>query len=218
MMNMSKEDLILQRLEEIEAKVSLVHERAVAAQNFRREIQPVMNDAVKVMLHELGDIETGFQLEDLFELLKTSLRNVKNLTYTLKQLENIIDLWNTMEPLMKGTVPKAIAYLDDLEQKGVFRTYQAMLTLRGKVAQEYGPEQIEEMGDAFVFLIGMLSKLSDPKVRMMIEKASDAFTTMDLENVKECGPIGLIRAMGSPEARQGLGVMVEMTKTLGKLK
>lgn len=217
-MTMSKEDLILQRLEEIETKLALVHERAVVSQNFWHDMQPVMNDAFKVMLHELGDIETGFQLEDLFVLLKTSLRSVNNLTYALNQLETLINLWGTAEPLMKSTVPKAIAYLDDLEQKGVFRTYQAMLNLRAKVAQEYGPEQIEEMGDAFVFLIGMLSKLSDPKVRLMIEKASDAFTTMDLDKAEPCGPIGLMRAMSSPEAKQGLAVMVEMTKTLGKLR
>lgn len=218
MMNMSKEDLILQRLEEIETKLALVHERAVVSQNFWHDMQPVMNNAFKVMLHELGDIETGFQLEDLFVLLKTSLRSVNNLTYTLNQLETLINLWGTAEPLMKSTVPKAIAYLDELEQKGVFRTYEAVLNLRAKVAQEYGPEQIEEMGDAFIFLIGMLNKLSDPKVRMMIEKASDAFTTMDLEKANPCGPIGLMRAMSCPEAKQGLAVMVEMTKTLGKLK
>lgn len=217
-MNMSKEDLILQRLEEIETKVALVHERAVVSQNFWHDMQPVMNDAFKVMLHELGDIETGFQLEDLFTLLKTSLRSVNNLTYTLNQLETIINLWGTAEPLMKSTVPKAIAYLDEMEQKGVFRTYQAMLNLRAKVAQEYGPDQIEQMGDAFVFLIGMLGKLSDPKVRNMIEKASDAFLSMDLEKAEPCGPIGLMRAMSSPEAKQGLAVMVEMTKTLGKLR
>jgi uncharacterized protein YjgD (DUF1641 family) len=217
-MNMSKEDLILQRLEEIETKLALVHERAVVSQNFWHDMQPVMNDAFKVMLHELGDIETGFQMEDLFVLLKTSLRSVNNLTYTLNQLETLINLWNTAEPLMQSTVPKAIAYLGELEQKGVFRTYEAMLNLRAKVAQEYGPEQIEQMGDAFVFLIGMLGKLSDPKVRLMIEKASDAFTTMDLDKAEPCGPIGLMRAMSSPEAKQGLAVMVEMTKTLGKLR
>jgi uncharacterized protein YjgD (DUF1641 family) len=217
-MNMSKEDLILQRLEEIETKLALVHERAAVSQNFWHDMQPVMNDAFKVMLHELGDIETGFQMEDLFVLLKTSLRSVNNLTYTLNQLETLINLWNTAEPLMQSTVPKVISYLGELEQKGVFRTYEAMLNLRAKVAQEYGPEQIEQMGDAFVFLIGMLGKLSDPKVRMMIEKASDAFTTMDLEKAEPCGPIGLMRAMSSPEAKQGLAVMVEMTKTLGKLR
>ena len=215
---MSKEDLILKRLDEIEAKVALVHDRAVAAQNLRHELQPIMNDAFKVMLHELGDIETGFQLEDLFDMVKTTMRNVKNLTYMMKQMENIIDLWHTSEPLLKHTVPKAIAYLDDLEQKGVFRTYQAMLTLRAKVAQEYGPEQIEEMGDAFVFLIGMLNKFKDPKVREMIEKASDAFTSMDLKDCEPCGMFGMVKGMSSPEAKQGLGVMLEMTKTLGKLK
>ena len=217
-MTMSKEDLILQRLDEIENKLALVHERAVLSQNFWHEMQPVMNDAFKVMLHELGDIETGFQMEDLFDLLKTFLRSVNNINYTLQQLETMINLWHTAEPLMKTTVPKAISYLDELEQKGVFRTYEAMLNLRAKVAQSYGPDQIEEMGDAFVFLIGMLSKLSDPKVRLMIEKASDAFTTMDLDKAEPCGPIGLMRAMSSPEAKQGLAVMVEMTKTLGKLR
>jgi uncharacterized protein YjgD (DUF1641 family) len=217
-MTMSKEDLILQRLDEIENKLALVHERAVLSQNFWHEMQPVMNDAFKVMLHELGDIETGFQMEDLFDLFKTFLRSVNNINYTLQQLETVINLWHTAEPLMKTTVPKAISYLDELEQKGVFRTYEAMLNLRAKVAQSYGPDQIEEMGDAFVFLIGMLSKLSDPKVRMMIEKASDAFTTMDLDKAEPCGPIGLMRGMASPEAKQGLAVMLEMTKTLGKLR
>ncbi len=215
---MSKEDLILKRLDEIEAKVALVHERAVAAQNLRHELQPILNDAFKVMLHELSDIETGFQLEDLFDMLKTTMRNVKNLTYMMKQMENVIDLWHTSEPLLKSTVPKAIAYLDDLEQKGVFRTYQAILSLRAKVAQEYGPEQIEEMGDAFVFLIGMLNKLKDPKVRELIEKASDAFTSMDLRDAQPCGMFGMVKGMSCPEAKQGLGVMLEMTKTLGKLK
>ena len=217
-MTMSKEDLILQRLDEIENKLALVHERAERSQNFWHEMQPVMNDAFKVMLHELGDIETGFQMEDLFDLLKTFLRSVNNINYTLQQLETMINLWHTAEPLMKTTVPKAISYLDELEQKGVFRTYEAMLNLRAKVAQSYGPDQIEEMGDAFVFLIGMLSKLSDPKVRMMIEKASDAFTTMDLDKAEPCGPIGLMRGMASPEAKPRLAVMLEMTKTLGKLR
>jgi len=215
---MSKDDLILKRLDKIEAKVALLHERAVAVQNLQHELQPIMNNAFKLMLHELGDVETRFQLEDLFDMLKTTMRNVKNMTYMLKQLENIIELWHTMEPLLKTTMPKAIAYLDDLEQKGVFRTYQAMLNLRAKVTQEYGPEEIEQMGDALVFMIGMLNKLSDPKVRTMLEKAMDAFASMELDKAKECGPFGMIRAMGCPETKQGLGVVIEMTKTLGKLK
>lgn len=217
-MSMSKEDIILQRLDEIESKLTLVHERAVRSQNFWHDMQPVMNDAFKVMLHELGDIETGFQLEDMFELLKTFLRSVKNITYTLEKLETIINLWNTAEPLMKGTVPKAIAYFDSLEQRGVFRTYEAMLNVRAKVAQTYGPEEIERMADSFVFLIGLLKKLADPKVQNMIDKGVEAFAHVDMEKATPCGPIGLMRALATPEARQGLGVMVELTKTLGKLR
>lgn len=215
---MSKEDLILKRLDEIEAKVALVHERAVAAQNLQHDLQPVMSGAFKLLLRELEDVEAEFQLEDLFDMLKTTMRNVKNLAYMLNQLNSILSLSHTVEPLLKTGMSKTITYLDDLDQKGIFRAGEAMLNLGTKVTQKYGPEEIEQLGDVLVFMIDMLNKLSDPKLRNMIEKATDAFAAMDLDRTQECGPFGMVRAMCCPEAKQGLGVMIELTKTLGKLK
>ena len=46
---------------------------------------------------------------------------------------------------------------------------------------------------------------------------ADLMSTMDLGDCKECGPIGLVTGMSSKEARKGLGVMLELTKSLGKL-
>lgn len=215
---MDKQDLILERLDAIESQLAVVHANAEAANSLKQELSPIANDAFRVLLHELGDVENGFQLEDLFDLVKRGMLSVRNITYVLEQLENVIDLWRTMEPLLKSTVPQTIAYLDTLEQRGVFRTYGAMLEVRAKVASEYGPEQIEQMGDAFVFLLGMLNKLSDPRVRETIEKGAEAFATVDLTESKEVGPVGMVRALSSKEAKEGLGVILELMKTMGKLK
>lgn len=49
-----------------------------------------------------------FQFEDLFALMKGGLRSFRNITYALEQLENLIGLWDAMEPMMKSSVPNLI--------------------------------------------------------------------------------------------------------------
>jgi uncharacterized protein YjgD (DUF1641 family) len=41
---------------------------------------------------------------------------------------------------------------------------------------------------------------------------------VDLEKARPAGPVSLLWRMRSKECREGLGVMVEMTRALGKLK
>ena len=109
-------------------------------------------------------VEAGFQLEDFFDLVKRGMRSIRNLTQALETMENLFDLWGAMEPMLKSTVPNLINYMDNLEQKGVFRTYSAMLEVRAKVAQHYPSEEITAMGDGFVVLLSLLKKLSKPEM------------------------------------------------------
>lgn len=215
---MSNEEAILERLEGIEQRLDDMHAAQSGLRELKQDLQPILKDSVNVFMQELGTIETGFQLEDVLELVKRMLLSVKHMTYSLEKLEDIIDLWNTMEPLLKVSVPKLIQYLDGLEQKGVFLTYKAMLDVRTKVAQQYGPDKFEVMGDGLVFLIGLLHKLGDPKTRDLLEGLLDSVTTLELDECKECGPLGMLGAMRTKEAKQGLGVLVELTKNLGKIK
>lgn len=214
---MSNEAAIMERLDKIEENIAFLTERARATEELKQDLTPIFHDGFKVLMTEFGSIEHGFQLEDLTEFVKKLMLNINNLTYMLDKMEDAIDLWQTMEPLLHSSVPQLIQYLDELEQKGVFETYRAMIDIRAKVAETYGVENIRNMGDSFVFLIGMLEKLSDPKVRMMIEGAANAFSELDLTDVKPTGPLGMVGGMASKDAKRGLGIMLEMTKTLGKI-
>ena len=46
-------------------------------------------------------------MEDFFALIKKLLPSLKYLTWSLEQLENLVDWWPDMEPLLKLGVPKA---------------------------------------------------------------------------------------------------------------
>ena len=215
---MTKEDLILEKLGSIEAELAEMRQAKRPLEDLVEELNPIMKQALYALIEEFKDVETSFQLEDLLPLVKRFLRNVNNLTSTLETLETVIDMWNTMEPMMKSALHNTVRYLGVLEQRGVFRTYEAMLEVRAKVAQHYGADDIEAMGDSFVAMLGLLKKMSSPEMIGFLEKLTELPAHIDFSAAKPVGPFGLVSAASNPEVKQGMGVAIEMAKALGKLK
>jgi len=213
----SKEDLLLERLDRMEGQLQILVKAQQGLAELKADIAPLINSAVRLLIKELGMVESGFQLEDVFALMKQGMRSVRNLTKALEMMENLFELGNSVEPLLKSTVPNLINYMDNLERKGVFRTYAAMLEVRAKVAAHYDPEEIADMSDAFVLLLSMLKKLSDPQMIDFMNRILDLPLEINLKETKPLGLLGMLSVMGSKEAKQGLGVAMELTKALGKL-
>jgi uncharacterized protein YjgD (DUF1641 family) len=215
---MTNEELILERLDRIEAQLAPIAVTAGGISELREDLIPLSGQAFRLLIRELEDVESGFQLEDLMVLLKRSLRSIKHVTFSLEQLENIVDFVSTIEPLLKSAVPQVINYLDDLEQRGVLRVITAMLDVRAKIAAAYSPEDIDEIGDGAVVALGLAKKLSDPKAAAFLEQMASLPSKVDLANAKPVGPLGMLGALGSKQAREGLGVLMELTKAMGELK
>lgn len=215
---MDNEAVILERLERIEARLTPLSEASAGMQELKKDLMPLANHAVKSLIEELQDVESSFQLEDLLALIKQMLRSVRDLTYSLRQLSNLIDFITTLEPLLKSSVPQIINYLDDMEQRGVFRIVNATLGIRAKIAAEYSPEDIEKIGDGLVALLGFAKKLTDPQLKAFLEGITDMSCTLDLCSAKSVSPLGLLWAGSNKELREGLGVLLELTKGLSRLK
>jgi uncharacterized protein YjgD (DUF1641 family) len=215
---MTNEELILERLDRIEARLAPISETAGSIKDLREDLVPLSGQAFRLLIRELEDVESSFQLEDLMTLLKRSLRSVKHVIFALEQLENAVDFATTIEPLLKSAVPQVINYLDDLEQKGVLRIITATLDVRAKIASAYTPEDIDRIGDGAVTLLVLDKKHSDPVAIDFLEKIADLPSKVDLAGAKPVGPFGMLGALSSKEARQGLGVFMELTKAMGSLK
>ena len=220
---MSAEEQILERLTRIEEKLdrfSRLQGMTDVFESFHdlgRDVSLLTYPAVKILTEELGEVETGFQLEDISFLLKRFLLSLRHIAWGLEQLENLVDWWQDMEPIMKIAVPHLIDILEDLDQKGIFRGYKAMLEGYAKIAQTYGPEDIDTIAQGIVSMHGVAKKFSDQKFISFVEKFMDVPSQVDLEEAKPVGPVGLMWRMRSPESRRGLGVLAELTKALGKL-
>ncbi len=215
---MTNEELILERLDRIETQLAPLVETAGSVKELRDDLIPLSAQAFRLLINELEDIESGFQLKDLLDMFKTLMRSVKAITFSLQQMQNIVDFITTIEPLLRSSVPQMINYLDDLEQRGVLRMFTAMLDVRAKVATAYTAEDIDKIGDGAVALLGLAKKLSDPQAVAFLEKVAEMPGHVDLSQSKDVGPFGLISAASSKEVKQGLGVMMELTKAMGKLK
>jgi len=270
---MNHDDQILERLARIEEKLDRVATMETQwgsftrsfenLQDLGRDVSLLVGPTVNVMTEELAEVETGFQLEDFFVLLKRLLLNMRNLAWSLDQMENLIDWWHDLEPLLKLAVPHLIDKLDDLEQKGIFRINSAILTMYAKIAAAYTPEDIEVIGDGFVRMHGIVKKFADPVVIQSLEAVVDMYAKLasvytpedidamgdgfvrmhgiikkfsepgfiqflekfmevparvNLDDTRPVGPFGLLWKMRGAEAKEGLGVLVELTKALGNLK
>jgi len=215
---MTTEEQILERLDRIEAQLAPVSASARGLNELKEDLIPLSGQAFRLLIRELEDVESGFQLEDLLALMKRSLRSAKHLQFVMEQLENMVDFALTIEPLLKSSVPQLINYLDDLEQKGVLRIIQSTLDVRAKIAAAYSPEDVEQIGDGLVALLGLAQKLSDPKAQAFLKNMAALPSKVDLDKAKPVGPFGMLGALGSKEARQGLGVLMELTKAMGSLK
>lgn len=215
---MTKEDLILERLEKLEAEFVPMAKAAKDLNELKNDLSPLGNQAVRILIEELQEVEAAFQLDDLFILIKEIMRNVRNFTFAIKQLDNIIEFITDLEPLLKTAVPQLIEYLDDLERKGVPRMMKAMVDVRAKVAATYDIEDIDQIGDAFVALLGMAKNLSDPKAKAFLSRISALPAQVDLENCKQVGTFGLLSAPFNSELKAGLGVMMELTKVMGRIE
>jgi uncharacterized protein YjgD (DUF1641 family) len=215
---MTGEERIMERLDRIEAQIAPLTESMRSVGELRSDLTPLIHSIVQLMMKELQDVESSFQLKDLMELIKQMLRSVRNITYSLKQLENIIDFVTTLEPLLRGSVPQLVSYLDELEQKGVFRILNATLGVRAKIAEAYSPQDIEEIGNGLVALLGLAKKVTTPETMELLNKFAALPEKIDLSASKEVGPFGLLWAVSNKEVKEGLGVVMELTKALGSLK
>ena len=215
---MSHEAELIQRMDRLEARIAPLAVSAKALGELREELAPRVNEAVHALIVALADVEADFQLEDLVHLLKNAMRNVRNLNFTMDQLKNLIDFLIIAEPLLKTTVPQIIFYFDDLERNGVFRLLTVALEVLKKIGSAYSLEQLQQMGEGLVRLVGCLQKLTDPKALDLLDRAAELPAHADLAGAKPVGLWGVMGALSDPKLKAGVGVALELTRGLAGLR
>jgi hypothetical protein len=67
-------------------------------------------------------------------------------------------------------------------------------------------------------LFAMFGKIFSVEMLQFMGRLSEVALSARLAEAKPVGPVGLLWQMRSPECRQGLGVLLELTRVLGKMQ
>ena len=215
---MNHEQAIAEQLDHLGQEISVLTDSARSLRELRDDLSPRVNEAVKVLISELAEIEADVQFEDVALLLKNLMRNVRNLNWSIDQLKNLIDFLRTVEPLLKSAVPQAIYVLDQLEQEGVFQILSILLGVMQRIAETYTPQDIEQIANGLVDLVGVAKKLTAPEALRLLDKVAEVPARVDLSQAKPVGPFAMMFALGNSEVKQGMGVVLELTKGLAALQ
>jgi len=215
---MNDERLILQQLDYLRKDISSISDSARSLQELKEELSPRVSEAISVLIKELAEVEPDCTLEDLGYLLKNAMRSVRNINWSLDQLKSLIDFLRSVEPLLKSSVPQSIYHLDQLQQQGIFQIISAMFAVMQKIAQTYTPEDLEQIGEGVVRLVGIAKKLTSPNALNILDRAAEIPAKLDFSHAKPVGFFGAAFAMRDPQLKHGMGVLLEITKGLVLLK
>jgi hypothetical protein len=66
--------------------------------------------------------------------------------------------------------------------------------------------------------VGVAKKLTTPEALNLLDKAAELPARVDLSQARAVGPFSMLFALGNSEVKQGMGVVLELTKALALLK
>jgi uncharacterized protein YjgD (DUF1641 family) len=157
-----------EKIDALTAQVEYLTEQARRAERSRqereelmRDLVPVANEAFRLSVQQLEEIQEYIDLRDLLRLFKRLLRNGRNLEKMLDQLESTLDLVETVAPISDEIFCKVVNTLEGLERKGYFAVAQSGVQIADRVVATL-TEPTQPLDTS---LLALARQMTDPSVR-----------------------------------------------------
>jgi uncharacterized protein YjgD (DUF1641 family) len=204
-----------ERLDTLNQRVEHLYRKALAAEELKDELVPVLKDAMAAMSDKLGEMETEFNSEQVLHLLRKVLRSTPRFIRALEQLENLESLVDELSPLGRDIVRSTVETLQHAEDRGWFRMSQGAMELFDRIAAGTTQEDLDRLGDNMMLIVNTVKRMTQPQ---MLAVANNALGALDAEH--EAPPKvslwRLMRSMRDPEVQSGLAVMLELTRQIAR--
>lgn len=212
-----KLDALTQQVEALTDYVADQRRRQREWDELKADLTPIVNDLYLATVEQLAEIESDFQLEDLLYLLKRLARNVRTFENLLDQLESLRDLLRDLTPITNDAVISAVQLLDDLDRRGYFAFLRELRYIGDNIVAAFGPEDVRLLADNIVTILTAIKEMTQPEVMTMVQNLAQSVRQVEVK--PEEVPVsffGLLRQLMDPQVRRGLGLTLQMLKTVGE--
>jgi uncharacterized protein YjgD (DUF1641 family) len=176
-----------------------------------RDLTPIANEAFRLSVVQLEEIQDYIDLGDLLRLFKRVMRNGRNFEKILDQLESLADLAETLSPIADDAFSKTVDTLSGLEQKGYFGFARSSARVIDNLVTSFTGQDVERFGDA---VVPILKEATKPEVLNFIQTTLIA-AGRDLQKPADSSLLGLVRQMSNPAVRRGMAMTLSILHAIG---
>jgi uncharacterized protein YjgD (DUF1641 family) len=209
------------KIDELSAQVAYLAEQAQAAERQRadraeliRDLTPIANEAFRLSVEQLEEIQEYVELDDFLRLVKRVARNGRNFEKMLNQLESMMDLAETVGPLANEAFGKAVHQLTEMERKGYFTFAQGGMQIMDNVVTSFTEEDVNRFGDNVVLILNTVKDMTQPEIMNFVRNTL-LVAEQEIEKPVDISYTGLMRQMRDPEVRRGLALTMRVLHVVG---
>jgi len=209
------------KMDLLSAQVQFLTEQAQAAERQRaeraelmRDLTPIVNDAYRLTVEQLEEVEQYVDLNDLLRLLKRLLRNGRNFDNLLDQIESALDLVETVGPLSDEAFGKAVDTLEQMERKGYFLFARGGMQIVDNIVTSFGEEDVRLLGDNVVLILRTIKEMTQPEVMNFVRNTVEIIDR-EKDQPVQTSLVALWRQLQDPNVRRGLAISMRVLRTIG---
>jgi uncharacterized protein YjgD (DUF1641 family) len=221
MMDQSMVDLN-QKIDALTTQVAYLTDQAEIAERQRadraelvRDLTPIANEAFRLSVEQLEEIQEYIELSDLLRLVKRLARNGRNIEKMLDQLESMMDLAETIGPLANEAFGKVVDELTELERKGYFGFARGGMQIMDNVVTSFTEEDVDRLGDNVVLILNTVKDMTQPEIMNFVRNTL-LVAEKEIEKPVDISYLGLMRMMRDPEVRRGLALTMRVLHVVGE--
>jgi uncharacterized protein YjgD (DUF1641 family) len=179
-----------------------------------RDLTPIANEAFRLSVEQLEEIQEYIELDDLLRLVKRLARNGRNFEKMLNQLESLMDLAETMGPLANEAFGKAVYELTELERKGYFTFARGGMQIMDNVVTSFTEEDVDRFGENVVLILNTVKEMTQPEILNFVRNTL-MVAEQEIDKPVDISYTGLMRQMRDPEVRRGLALTMRVLHVVG---
>ncbi len=211
-----------ERLDQLSRDVAMIaayvreqQARQEARDDLLKDIMPILDEVNEALSQELEDLQGTFHLQDLIQLGRVFLRNVRNLVWLLEQLESARDLLGDLERITDEAVPALTQTLQRLEERGYFAFFAEALRIIDNIVGHYSPEDVRLLADNIVLIVDTIKELTQPDVMLLLQEFTDTFREVSEQaETADVSMRNIFRLLRDPHVRRGLVITMQTLRLI----
>lgn len=208
---------------EINRKLDFITEQMREQQRKQREFEELKHDlmgvgkdAFQAAVTELEEVAPYFDTDDLLHLVKKLLRNTRNLTTMLEQVESTADFFRDAREPLKSAFTQILQTLDVMDRKGYFEFMKEAGKILDEIVTTFSVEDVRLLRENITHILMTVKNLTQPQMLTTMNNAVGFYQKMDIEVDHEISLRELLRSLKDPEVKRGLAFMMEFVKNMAK--